>query len=342
MGERKAKTKAAKKPVPKRATKQKDVSPKSPFGTRTYQRALDALPEVENLIKRTKKEFLAIGASFDRSTKHYQEAIEDAIARGVVFKYIVLSKSADLGMYSKQFGQTVEELRSEIEASDAALEKVRKAHPNNLLIIRKKRLSPYRLYAADPNGARVPGIIVLHGNALDTPQLPAYVSDNLKQTDFAVYLRDALSAAERESNPQIFIVHGHNEARRRELKEMLKDRELKPIVLTDEPSHGAETIIDKFERLAQPCEFAIAIFTKDDVVEKDGKKYFQARPNVMYEVGWFAANLGRSRVLLLLEEGTDMFSDLQGVLQLRFTKSLDDCYRSLITQLETAELVSSK
>ena len=77
-------------------------------------------------------------------------------------------------------------------------------------------------------------------------------------------------------------------------------------------------------------------------MEKEGRKYFQARPNVMYEGGWFAASLGRSRVLLLLEEGVDMFSDLQGVLQLRFAKSLDECYRRIEMELKNAELVPIK
>ena len=41
--------------------------------------------------------------------------------------------------------------------------------------------------------------------------------------------------------------------------------------------------------------------------EKDGKQYLQARPNVIYELGWFSAKLTRQNVILLLKEGTDIF-----------------------------------
>ena len=312
------------------------------MGVRTYQRAHDVLPEVRNLIVSAKKEFIAIGAAFDRSSKHYRQEIEEAIARGVTFKYIVLSKAADLAHYCKQFGQSIEELKSEVEASDAVLNQLHKLHPNHVHVFRTKRCPNYRMYAADSMGHPVPGIIVFYGNATDTPLLPAFCFDDLSQTPFVGYLNDALRALQRHESPFVFVIHGHNEARRRQLKEMLVGLQLRPIVLEDEVTGGAATVIEKFENLAPKCEYAIAIFTKDDLVEKEGRKYFQARPNVMYEVGWFAASLGRSRVLLLLEEGVDMFSDLQGVLQLRFAKSLDECYRRIEMELKNAELVPIK
>jgi predicted nucleotide-binding protein len=144
------------------------------------------------------------------------------------------------------------------------------------------------------------------------------------------------------TSKNIFIIHGHNEAKWRELYKILKeDFDLNPIVLGEQPDRGCSTIIEKFEYYAKACSYAFAIFTPDDVVEKNGQKYFQARPNVIYELGWFSAYLGRERVCLLLQEGENMeiFSDFQGVLQKRFRNSIIEQYKSIKQDLEYVGLL---
>ena len=47
--------------------------------------------------------------------------------------------------------------------------------------------------------------------------------------------------------------------------------------------------------------FAIALVTPDDVVKKAGKSQWQARPNVLFELGWFYGRLGPQRLLVLVE-----------------------------------------
>ena len=114
-----------------------------------------------------------------------------------------------------------------------------------------------------------------------------------------------------KNSKNIFIIHGHDEAKRRELESLLKDRfKLNPIVLLDQPDQGL-TIIEKFEKYASNCSYAFALFTPDDIVTNGDKQYFQARPNVIFELGWFYANLGRSRVCILdqASEQSKIFSD---------------------------------
>lgn len=121
----------------------------------------------------------------------------------------------------------------------------------------------------------------------------------------------------------IFIVHGRDEAKRRELKDILKSEfRLNPIVLLEQPDKGCKTIIEKFEHYAQTCSYAIAVFTPDDQVSFDSETYVQARPNVIYELGWFCGKLGRGSTMLLLKEGTSVFSDFGGILQKRFTHNI--------------------
>ncbi|PEA56539.1 hypothetical protein CON64_02795 [Bacillus pseudomycoides] len=154
--------------------------------------------------------------------------------------------------------------------------------------------------------------------------------------------REDLGMENKSTNRDIFIIHGHNEAKWRELFNLLKeDFGLNPIVLGEQPDRGCSTIIEKFEHYAKTCSYAFALFTPDDVIENNGDKYFQARPNVIYELGWFNAYLGRERVCMLLQDGKNMeiFSDFQGVLQKRFNNSISEQYRSIKQDLEYVGLL---
>lgn len=138
----------------------------------------------------------------------------------------------------------------------------------------------------------------------------------------------------------IFIIHGHDETRLFELENILSnDFKLTPFVLKKLPNIGSPTIIEKFEFYAQQCSMAIALFTPDDIIEKDGKQYLQARPNVIYELGWFCAKLSRKNVILLLKEGTDIFSDFQGILQIRFNQGIVEKYRDIMMEFKAKGLV---
>ncbi|TIU44179.1 MAG: hypothetical protein E5W31_01590, partial [Mesorhizobium sp.] len=76
---------------------------------------------------------------------------------------------------------------------------------------------------------------------------------------------------------------------------------------------------------------AFIILTAEDEM-KDGK--LQARMNVIHEVGLFQGRLGFTRALVMLEEGCEEFSNIQGLGQLRFpvgniTASFEDVRRLL-------------
>jgi predicted nucleotide-binding protein len=123
----------------------------------------------------------------------------------------------------------------------------------------------------------------------------------------------------------IFIIHGANEAKWRELKDIVKSQfRLNPIVLLEEPEIGSETVIEKFERYSETCSYAIALFTPDDEVTSGGQTYLQARPNVIYELGWFCGRLGRPNVMLLLQTGTSLFSDFGGIIRKEFAKNISE------------------
>lgn len=104
-------------------------------------------------------------------------------------------------------------------------------------------------------------------------------------------------------------------------------------ILSDEDDDG-KTVIEKFEHYGRLCAFAFVIITPDDWVENNGKKYFQARPNVLFELGWFCGRYGRDNVRVLRQEETPLPSDLNGLITIDFNKQLEEVYRRIISVLQ--------
>ena len=138
---------------------------------------------------------------------------------------------------------------------------------------------------------------------------------------------------------KIFIVHGHDEAKWRELRDLLEDRlNLKTVILKEEPGAG-ETLIRKFEEHAANCCYAFVLLTPDDFVEKDGTSYFQARPNVLFELGWFYGAFGRNRVCIVKNVKTAIPSDLGGILSIDFNDKVAEGYTQIQDELQRAGIV---
>ncbi|GEM_PF-6070382 len=119
---------------------------------------------------------------------------------------------------------------------------------------------------------------------------------------------------------KVFIVHGHDEFIRKETKELIAGHGLTPIVLDEQPNRGF-TIIEKFEHYASQdgVDYAVVLCTIDDMDNTDG--VMTPRPNVILELGWFLAKLGRQRICLVSEGDVSLPSDLKGVLTINLKKA---------------------
>jgi predicted nucleotide-binding protein len=137
----------------------------------------------------------------------------------------------------------------------------------------------------------------------------------------------------------IFIIHGHSESARMQLKTLLAGFDLNPIVLGEENDRGM-TIIEKFEFYAPLCSFAFALLTPDDkmagVEEADPR--WRARQNVIFELGWFMARLGRERVMVLSQGDVEILSDLHGLIYLPFKENIMDVAPQVSRRLRDAGL----
>jgi predicted nucleotide-binding protein len=127
----------------------------------------------------------------------------------------------------------------------------------------------------------------------------------------------------------VFVIHGHDADAREELVEIISDAGFTPILLKDQAMQGAATIIEKFEQWAPQCNYAIALMSPDDKSFQDLKskgddERFRARQNVLIELGWFMAHLGRSRVYIVVKGNVEIPSDIVGVEVIRCKKKISE------------------
>jgi predicted nucleotide-binding protein len=113
----------------------------------------------------------------------------------------------------------------------------------------------------------------------------------------------------------VFIVHGHAN-RESEVALVVSKLGLNHVILKDELHRGSTTLIEKLERESKRCGFAIVIITGDDVgkkVDSEVELKPRARQNVVLELGYFVALLGREKVTILHDPSVEVPSDFAGV-----------------------------
>lgn len=114
---------------------------------------------------------------------------------------------------------------------------------------------------------------------------------------------------------KVFIVHGHDEGTREAVARVLHQLNLSPVILAEQPNQG-QTIIEKFEQSSQDVGYAVVLLTPDDIgtsKNKPDELKPRARQNVIFELGYFAAKLGRKNVCALHKGGIEIPSDYHGV-----------------------------
>ena len=119
------------------------------------------------------------------------------------------------------------------------------------------------------------------------------------------------------NKPKIFIGHGKNNLWR-DLKDHLQDKHYYDVIAYEVGARAGHTIRDVLEAMLSESSFALLVMTAEDETA-NGK--FRARQNVIHEIGLFQGKLGFNRAIILLEEGTEEFSNIQGIEEIRFSKN---------------------
>ncbi len=142
---------------------------------------------------------------------------------------------------------------------------------------------------------------------------------------------------------RVFIVHGHDDAAKGELEVVLTEMGLEPVVLHRQPD-GGRTVIEKFEDYAD-VGYAFILLTPDEIaylvaderkLDSDRSKEHRARPNVIFEFGYFVGRLGRKRTCCLYKSPVSLPSDVNGIIYKRFDRSVEEVAYAIGKELKNA------
>lgn len=125
------------------------------------------------------------------------------------------------------------------------------------------------------------------------------------------------SARSKEIGTNVFIGHGRS-SDWRDLKDFIQDRLNLPWDEFNRVPVAGITNIARLSEMLDASAIAFLVMTGED--EQAGGK-LHARMNVVHEAGLFQGRLGFTRAIVLIEEGCEEFSNIQGLGQIRFPKS---------------------
>jgi predicted nucleotide-binding protein len=117
----------------------------------------------------------------------------------------------------------------------------------------------------------------------------------------------------------VVIVHGRDAARMHESARLIHGLTgYEPTILKEQVNRGL-TLIEKFESFASETAFAVVLATADDFGRLKGasEECERARQNVIFELGFFVASLGRKRVAVLHDSDVELPSDIAGLVTIR-------------------------
>lgn len=114
----------------------------------------------------------------------------------------------------------------------------------------------------------------------------------------------------------IFIGHGRS-ALWRELKDFVEDRLRLPADEFNRVPVAGVTNIARLSEMLDAAAIGFVIMTAEDETTEGAMR---ARMNVIHEVGLFQGRLGFTRGIVMLEDGCEEFSNIQGLGQIRFPK----------------------
>lgn len=155
-------------------------------------------------------------------------------------------------------------------------------------------------------------------------------SEILKDDTFRELASESAVAPLSASN-RVFIVHGHDDKAKSELEVILGEMGLEPVVLHRQADSG-KTLIEKFEHYSD-VGFAFILLTPDEIAflateetksDDERKKEHRARPNVIFEFGFFVGRLGRERTCCIYKGPVTVPSDLSGLVYKQFENSIEE------------------
>lgn len=130
----------------------------------------------------------------------------------------------------------------------------------------------------------------------------------------------------------VFISHGRSKDWLSIQQYLEKDVNLSTLELAQEPSQG-KAVIQKLDDSSNKCSYAVIIMSGDDEM-MDGT--FRARENVIHEIGFFQGKYGLNGVCILHEEGTNIPSNVSGIVYVPYPKgTIEASFGTLRREIES-------
>jgi predicted nucleotide-binding protein len=145
--------------------------------------------------------------------------------------------------------------------------------------------------------------------------LEAAKTQLILQAEVAHAVEETAPVKPADQSTQVFIVHGHDEAKKHQVARVVRDLTGDEPVILHEVADEGRVLIEKFEASAGQTGYAVVILTADDLgravdASEDAPR---GRQNVIFEMGFFFGSIGRRRVSVLLDPGVERPSDVDGL-----------------------------
>lgn len=131
--------------------------------------------------------------------------------------------------------------------------------------------------------------------------------------------------------PRVFIGHGGKSTSWRDLKDHLADKHHYDVVTYETGARAGHTIRDILEEMLTQANFAILLMTAEDEL---ADSTLRARQNVVHEAGLFQGKLGFARAIIVIEEGVENLSNLDGVQYLPFTHTIKETFGEVLATIK--------
>lgn len=119
--------------------------------------------------------------------------------------------------------------------------------------------------------------------------------------------------------PVVFVGHGHS-GDWQKIKDHLHDQHGYQVEAYEVGARAGHGIRDVLGSMLDASSFALLVMTAEDEVKDTGGEgeEWRARQNVVHEAGLFQGRLGFHRAIAVVESGVEVFSNLDGVNQIRY------------------------
>lgn len=132
-----------------------------------------------------------------------------------------------------------------------------------------------------------------------------------------------------KSSDTIFLGHG-GDNKWRAVEELLKHEGYNVEAFESEDRTGYATL-DRVIKMIESSRIAVLVMTGVDELKDPGRKLL-ARPNVVHEIGLAQGILGPVNTIIILEDGTEEFTNIAGLTQVRAEKgNLHSAKAALLT-----------